>query len=288
MADDYTVIPVGNLQLADTMKANDTLIAEQGGYARRLPASLFKGEKGDPGADGTMTFEDLTDEQKASLKGDTGPQGPAGESPTISAVRVTDGVSITVQNVGGEAQTVVVADGADGESPTLEASATTLPYGADATVTISAGITADYLVAFGIPQGKDGTMSFEDLTPEQIDDLKGDPGPQGEKGDPFTYSDFTAAQLEALRGPQGATGPGVASGGTAGQVLVKGSAANYDTAWANMPSGTLPVVTSADNGKVLAVVNGQWAAVDIRALLGQYVFDYDSATNTLDITTEVS
>ena len=52
-----------------------------------------KGEKGEKGADGTMTFEDLTAEQKASLKGDkgdkgeqgiqgiqgeTGPQGPAG------------------------------------------------------------------------------------------------------------------------------------------------------------------------------------------------------------------
>ena len=44
-----------------------------------------QGPKGDKGADGTMTFEDLTDEQKASLKGDkgdtgeTGPQGPQGE-----------------------------------------------------------------------------------------------------------------------------------------------------------------------------------------------------------------
>ena len=41
-----------------------------------------KGEKGDKGADGTMTFEDLTPEQKASLKGDkgdTGEQGPPGE-----------------------------------------------------------------------------------------------------------------------------------------------------------------------------------------------------------------
>ena len=45
-----------------------------------------KGDKGDKGADGTMTFADLTDEQKASLKGDkgdkgdVGPQGPRGEA----------------------------------------------------------------------------------------------------------------------------------------------------------------------------------------------------------------
>lgn len=37
-----------------------------------------KGDKGDPGKDGTMTFEDLTPEQKASLKGDKGDTGAQG------------------------------------------------------------------------------------------------------------------------------------------------------------------------------------------------------------------
>ena len=31
-------------------------------------------------------------------------------------------------------------------------------------------------------------------------------GPEGPKGDPFVYSDFTPEQLEALRGPKGDTG----------------------------------------------------------------------------------
>ena len=35
---------------------------------------------------------------------------------------------------------------------------------------------------------------------------KGDSGQQGEKGDPFTYDDFTPEQLEALRGPKGDNG----------------------------------------------------------------------------------
>lgn len=35
-------------------------------------------------------------------------------------------------------------------------------------------------------------------------------GEQGPKGDPFTYSDFTAEQLAALRGPKGNTGNGIA------------------------------------------------------------------------------
>lgn len=36
---------------------------------------------------------------------------------------------------------------------------------------------------------------------------KGDPGPKGDKGDPFTYADFTVDQLAALKGPKGDVGP---------------------------------------------------------------------------------
>lgn len=43
------------------------------------------------------------------------------------------------------------------------------------------------------------------LTPEQIEKLK---GPKGDKGEPFRYSDFTAEQLLALRGPKGDPGSG--------------------------------------------------------------------------------
>lgn len=44
---------------------------------------------------------------------------------------------------------------------------------------------------------------------------KGDTGPQGPKGDPFTYADFTAAQLAALKGEKGEPG-------AAGHTPVKG------------------------------------------------------------------
>lgn len=46
-------------------------------------------------------------------------------------------------------------------------------------------------------KGADGTMTFEDLTEEQIESLK---------GDPFTYDDFTPEQLEALKGEKGDKG----------------------------------------------------------------------------------
>ena len=80
--------------------------------------------------------------------------------------------------------------------------------------------------------GEDGTMTFEDLTPEQRESLRGPrgipgedgdkgerglPGEKGDKGDPFTYEDFTPEQLEALkgeRGPRGLPGEDGAKGDT--------------------------------------------------------------------------
>lgn len=73
------------------------------------------------------------------------------------------------------------------------------------------------------------SASSVQLTPEQIEKLKGPkgepgtpgqrgadgergpqgvPGPPGPKGEPFKYSDFTAEQLQALRGPKGDPGSG--------------------------------------------------------------------------------
>ena len=47
------------------------------------------------------------------------------------------------------------------------------------------------------------STSSAQLTPEQIEKLR---GPQGPKGEPFRYSDFTQDQLNALKGPKGDTG----------------------------------------------------------------------------------
>ena len=54
------------------------------------------------------------------------------------------------------------------------------------------------------PQGPQGTQGPQGPAGESI---VGPQGPQGEKGEAFKYSDFTPAQLEALRGPQGPAGP---------------------------------------------------------------------------------
>lgn len=61
--------------------------------------------------------------------------------------------------------------------------------------------------------GKGEPFRYEDFTPEQLEALRGPPGPPGFtyddftpaqlaelKGSPFTYADFTLAQLAALKG----------------------------------------------------------------------------------------
>lgn len=59
----------------------------------------------------------------------------------------------------------------------------------------------------GALQGPKGDpFTYADFTPAQLESLRGPQGVQGVKGDPFTYADFTPAQLEALRGPQGIKG----------------------------------------------------------------------------------
>ena len=49
------------------------------GYQGDMGKQGAKGYQGDKGADGTMSFEDLTPEQKATLKGDQGVQGQQGD-----------------------------------------------------------------------------------------------------------------------------------------------------------------------------------------------------------------
>lgn len=83
------------------------------------------------------------------------------------------------------------------------------------------------------PKGKDGTMTFEDLTPEQKASLKGDkgdkgdtgaagpqgdPGPKGDKGDPGPKGDKGDTGETGATGPQGEKG----EPGTNGTTPVKG------------------------------------------------------------------
>ena len=67
-------------------------------------------------------------------------------------------------------------------------------------------LTSEQLEKLRGPQGPKGEpFRYSDFTQEQLNALK---GPKGDKGEPFRYSDFTAEQLQALKGPKGDPGSG--------------------------------------------------------------------------------
>lgn len=83
------------------------------------------------------------------------------------------------------------------------------------------------------PAGPQGApFTYSDFTAQQLESLRGPQGLQGERGpagpqgNPFTYGDFTAAQLAALTGPAGPAGPQGQTGarGDTGPVGPQGTA----------------------------------------------------------------
>lgn len=123
-----------------------------GEWSAAIP--LIPGPEGPKGADGTMSFEDLTPEQKESLKGDPGTDGADG----------ADGTTFT-PSVSADGDLSWTNDGGKPNPETVNIKGNPGPPG---------------------PAGADGTMSFEDLTEEQKASLKGDPGADGADGTTFT------------------------------------------------------------------------------------------------------
>lgn len=72
--------------------------------------------------------------------------------------------------------------------------------------TSSAQLTPEQIERLKGPKGDKGEpFKYSDFTQDQLNALK---GPKGDKGEPFRYSDFTAEQLLALKGPKGDPGSG--------------------------------------------------------------------------------
>lgn len=81
----------------------------------------------------------------------------------------------------------------------------------DNEVRIPASFTYNVIDSIIDDSAIESTNEFSALT-DKINEVnkmleEGIEGPQGPKGDAFTYDDFTQEQLEALRGPQGVAGP---------------------------------------------------------------------------------
>ena len=111
---------------------------------------------------------------------------------------------------------------------------------------------------------------FRGTEQEWLDSLRGLQGPQGEpgpKGDPFTYADFTAEQLEALKGPKGDDGLSAFN-----IAQLNGFQGTY-VEWLKSLKGKDGASATADNAKALLLQGNVWcesASVDdvLTALIG--------------------
>jgi len=143
----FAAVPGGAVDLADV---SPVMGATPSGIVRG-PAGPpgddgERGPEGPPGKDGAVTFESLTPDQVEQITGERGPEGPPGED--------------------GE-------PGPPGESPRIE----------DGTWWV--GDTDTGVPATGPegPPGEDGAVTFESLTPDQVEQITGERGPEGPPGE---------------------------------------------------------------------------------------------------------
>jgi hypothetical protein len=219
--------------------------------------------KGAKGADGSMSFEDLTPEQKASLKGDKGDKGDQGETGAKG-------------DKGDKGDTG--SAGADGVSPTIVVKTQTTD---DYILTIT-----DKNGSFDTPNlrgggggggtGTDGTTFYPSVSAAGViswtnDGHKANPdpvsikGPKGDKGDTGATGPQGERGLQGERGPQGEPGATGATGpqGEQGETGPQGPAGPAGTNGTNGTDGYTPVRgtdywTSADQ---TAIINAVLAAL---------------------------
>lgn len=112
------------------------------------------------------------------------------------------------------------------------------------------------------PQGIQGEMGPQG--PQGIQGIQGEMGPQGPQGLPGE---------QGPQGIQGPAGPGVAAGGTAGQVLAKIDATDYNTQWVDN------VASNPFNQSLNTTDNVQFNTVNIQ---GATTLTWNSTDSTLE------
>ena len=166
------------------------------------------------GADGTMTFEDLTEEQKESLKGEQGQDGKS-----------TYQLWLDLGNDGTEEDFLEFLKGENGpigESGSDGRSAYEIWIDEG-----NSGTEQDFLDSLKGEKGADGTMTFADLTEEQKESLKGEPGADGTDGksayDIWLDAGNTGSDedfLDSLRGEPGDMGESGSDGASAYEIWI--------------------------------------------------------------------
>ena len=159
-----------------------------------------QGEKGDVGPQGPKG--DKGDAGPQGQQGEPGPQGPAGPAgvPGKDGTNGADGITPSIGDNGnwylGATDTGKPSRGEKGDTGEKGEKGDTGATGP----TGPKGDTGPQG-----PQGEAGATGPQG--PKGDTGMQGPIGEKGEKGDPFTYEDFTPEQLAALTGPEGPQGP---------------------------------------------------------------------------------
>lgn len=218
-----------------------------------------QGPQGLPGADGAPGATG-----PAGETGPAGPQGPAG----------ADGVSPSarVEQTGENEATITVTDASGTTSATLTGAAGEQGPAGPAGPQGDKGDTGETG-----PEGPRGATG-----PQGPEGPEGPEGPQGPKGEPGTDG------AEGPAGPKGETGPGVAAGGTAGQVLTKKSATDYDTEWKDPAGGSVSLYNASVSMGPKASTAGQYDSINVSATISKFIAGSKTVLTGFDVTALVN
>lgn len=207
--------------------------------------------------------------------GPQGPTGAAGTAATITLGTVTTGnagSNVLITNTGNSSAavfnfTIPKGDHGDqGPEGPQGPKGDTGAQGVSVTLVGSVPTPADLPTPGGAGEGyivtQTGNLWFWNSIATEWDDIGPIVGPQGDTG------------------PQGETGPGVAPGGVTGQILVKSSDDDYDTAWQDLSDTTIHIGDTPPN----SVVDGTvwWNSEEGRSYIQYNEQWVDMSPQTID------
>lgn len=174
------------------------------------------------------------------IQGVTGPTGPIGETGATGSTG-PQGIQGDKGDTGSTGPTGAdsVVPGPTGPTGATGSTGPTGPTGADSTVVGPTGPTG--------ATGADGYVGADGAT-----GATGPTGPTGSTGPTGpTGATGAASTVVGPTGPTGATGPagpGLPTGGVAGQIIIKNSSTNYDTVWSDNIAYNVETLVKNDSG----------------------------------------